>query len=91
VPNSSYGVLLAIIPVSVVNIFISASMSGHVLTIPTNVFSCDTADLTQCALTVFDLIIDSPTNYNVNYVTLRNGRVAVALLISGFYLLRCSL
>lgn len=91
VPNAFYGCVLALFPVAIINFFISAAVAGYILDINTNIFQCESNDPTMCQYTIFDLLKDSPQNYNVNYVLLRNGRCAVGMLVSGLYLMICGL
>ena len=38
IPNASYGCILAIIPVSIINFFISGVIAGYILDTNTNIF-----------------------------------------------------
>jgi len=44
VPNAAYGSMLSIIPVSITNFFVSGVFAGYILSINTNIFSCDSSE-----------------------------------------------
>jgi hypothetical protein len=80
--------MLAIIPVFIINLFIATIISGHLLSTNTGIFSCDNPSGTSaCPMTLLDTILDSPTDTSANYDLLRAGRTGTAMLISGLYLI----
>lgn len=46
IPNAFYGCILAIIPVAIVNFFLSGVIAGYILDINTNIFECESNDPT---------------------------------------------
>ena len=81
-----YGTLLGLAPIVMGNLLITILISGHLMSIPTHLFSCDDpAGDSACVYTLFDMILDSPQNNSPDYVLLRTGRTGTAFLVLGAY------
>jgi len=87
IPSTAYGVGLALIPVIVIDTVIAIVLKGDILSYSTALYTCADSDPSNCVFTVFDLIKDEPGKISVDYEVLRVGRVGIAFLVSGGYLL----
>lgn len=89
---AGYGVVLGLGPIIIGNALITVLIAGHLMSIPTHLFSCDaTGGDSDCIYTLFDLIMDNPNNVNIDYVVLRTGRCGSAFLVMGGYVTIVSL
>ena len=89
---AGYGVVLGLGPIIIGNMLITVLIAGHLMSIPTHLFSCDDNSLdSACIYTIFDLIMDNPNNVNIDYVVLRTGRCGTAFLVMGGYVAIVSL
>lgn len=80
------GVGLGLIPIIIGNLIITTIIAGHLMSLPTPIFSCDDpGGDSACPYTIFDLIMDNPNNVNIDYVVLRTGRCGTAFLVMGAY------
>jgi len=62
------------------------------MSISTHIFSFDDpGGDSACIYTLFDLIMDDPTNVNIDYSILRTGRTGTAFLVMGSYVTIVSL
>lgn len=87
-----YGVLLGLAPIIIGNVFITIVISGHLMLLPTHLFSCDDpGGDSACVYTLFDLILDSPQDVTPDYVMLRTGRTGTCFLVMGAYVALISL
>lgn len=96
IPPVSYGVILASIPVLIINILITIIVNGRLLTTDMFLFQCiDTLEdgkevqspPEDCQCTLFDLMKDDSSKISVDYDLLRKGRCGLALFVSGAYLI----
>ena len=53
-----YGVGLAHIPLIIGNVLITCLVSGHLMSFPIHIFSCNAGSDSACVYTVLDLIMD---------------------------------
>ena len=84
--------MLALVPLSIANLFISLIISGHMMSIQTPLFACaEGTPASSCVSTLFDLIMDQPNDVNIDYSVLRTGRTGTAFLVVGAYIVAVSL
>ena len=79
------------IPVFAGNIFVSVFIVAHMFSSNTAIYPCEEGNESECLLTFFDNIMDSPNNVNIDYTSLRIGRCGTCFLVMGAYILYVSL
>jgi hypothetical protein len=87
-PPAASGVLIAMFPLILVNLFIAIFMTGKVLNYQTRLFPWDsTVEDKECPFSIFDFMKDDPDNVEVDYMLLRSGRTGLAFWVVGIYLM----
>jgi len=81
------GVGLGLVPIILGNLFITVVISGHLMSLKTPLFYCDSTDVGDagCIYTLFDLIVADTEDVSIDYVVLRTGRTGTAFLVMGSY------
>ena len=90
IPQAASGIIIALLPILIINIIIAVGIIGNFLFINTAIFPCDENE-SKCLITLFDFVKDNPQKVNIDYFNLRTGRCGVAFIIVGAFFMLFSL
>jgi hypothetical protein len=88
IPQAVYGITIALIPVMLIKLIIALFVTGELFTFTLYIWGpCGEVQRNSCEITLFDRIIDSELNVNVDYTVLRTGRCGVSFIVVGIMIM----